>query len=401
MKGIRVEIAQNEDAFASIRDEWTALFAESGCSPFSSWEWLSTWFRWFGSGDSPFIVKTYRDDKLIGILPLICQARNAIGMRVRRLAFAGEGPGGADHLDLIARSSDAREVLAANLKYLSSHGGFDIVCLDNLDADSQTASFLRTAGHGACARFVETVTSVCPKIDLTPGWSAVLKDSRRSTNFKRRLKQLEKLDGFEFRSITSSDQTGAAFERFLVLHEKRWAPEGGSELSGHPRLMSFQRDLAASLASTGLLHFDELWIGDECVSSAYGLDDGTTFYYYNAGYDPKWSSYSVGLVLAGLSIRAAVERGIQVYDFLRGEENYKYDWASEGQQLIAVTLVGNSVSARAFLSSEHLKSLTRRAARTMVPAALAEPLKQWHRRSRRNFNLSDLEAETAVRAYGS
>ena len=49
------------------------------------------------------------------------------------------------------------------------------------------------------------------------------------------------------------------------------------------------------------------------------------YWLYNSGYDPEFSYYSVGLLLKAHSIKKAIEAGKKKYDFLRGNERYKYE----------------------------------------------------------------------------
>jgi len=46
---------------------------------------------------------------------------------------------------------------------------------------------------------------------------------------------------------------------------------------------------------------------------------------YNSGLDPRFlQAYSPGIVLMGWLIQDAIERRCAVFDFLRGNEDYKY-----------------------------------------------------------------------------
>ncbi len=373
--------------------EWREIHRASGSSPFLAWEWQSTWNRAFGDKSSVFIVRTYRDGRLVGILPLRSTKKKFLGARITRLGFVGDDVAGADYLDLIAAPADRAEVLKASLGFLRSSGSFDVLSLDNMASGSKVAALLRELGKNGDlggASFGETTTAVCPRVDISGGWPEVLKQSRRASNFKRRLKQLEKQSGFEFRSVIDPDGIEAAFERFLRLHQLRWV-DGGSELSGHPRLIAFHRELMEAMAGTGFLRFEELWVDGACRSSVYGLDDGRKFYYYNSGYDPNWAQYSVGLVLIGLSIKAAIERGNVIYDFLRGDEAYKFDWATTTEELVSITVVRKSLAANALVRNERLIEKLRDRSRTMLPTNVTEMLKSWRRKLKRNSRLAEVK----------
>lgn len=351
MLSVLIQPGSAIEVFAAIKAEWQQLFATVECSPFLSWEWMSVWFESFGENRLPVILKVCRGDSLIGILPMFLEKRKILGLRFDRLSLMGEGVGGADHLDLIARPDDKAEAISAVFDFLQRDRRFDVVQLENLSCGSGTAGLLRIlsgAKNSRLPRFTESVGVVCPQIDLMDGWQSVLAGSKRAANFKRRLKQIEKISGFDYRTVTSPSEAPGAFDRFLHLHDKRWQTRGGSELTGHPRLVAFQRKLVPELAHAGIIRFDELWAGGACRSSIYGLEDGRTFYYYNSGFDPEFSHLSVGLVLLGLSVKSATERGISVYDFLRGDETYKFDWANRRANMVGVSLSRDTASVIAY-----------------------------------------------------
>ncbi|MDQ4123392.1 MAG: GNAT family N-acetyltransferase [Acidobacteriota bacterium] len=396
MHQISIERAVGENILKSLREDWKQLFAATECSPFLSWEWLSTWYKWFGGDRDLFVLKAYRENQLIGLMPLCLQEKRVLGLKLIRLSFMGEAQGGADYLDLIAKPEEKAEILSAILDFLKKENNFDLICLENLASDCETAKFLldfeQLETKPRLRRTAQT-SAICPQIELTGDWETILKQSKRASNFKRRLKQLEKMPGFEFRSVTSPSEAEEAFERFYRLHEKRWRKSGGSELSGHPRLVSFQRDLVLKLAQAALVRFDELWVEGECRASVYGLDDRRAFYYYNSGYDLEWSSRSVGLVLIGLSIKSAVERGNSLYDFLRGDETYKFDWSNKQTELVTVTLSQNTATAKMHENLTGVLHKLKNFSKSALPADAFESVKNWRRKWKRNRQLSDLEAE--------
>jgi len=80
MNRIVIEKTSEADAFAVLQTEWRRLFAETDCASFLSWEWLSVWFKWFGADKTPFILKAYRANRLVGLLPLYRQKQNFFGI---------------------------------------------------------------------------------------------------------------------------------------------------------------------------------------------------------------------------------------------------------------------------------------------------------------------------------
>ncbi len=392
MNRIKIEKIENEKDFAALESDWQRLFAVSDCAPFLSFEWLSVWWANFGEGRKLSVLRALRGDQTVGILPLYFEKRKVVGLNLHAVGLIGEAQGGADYLDLIARRQDKNEILTAMFEYLKSEKGFDLIQLEGLSKDSPTVEFLQNSGEKHLRAATKTA-AICPQINLAGGWEKVLKESRRADNFKRRLKKLEKHDGFEFRTITAAAEISAAFERFFDLHEKRWAADGGSELSGHPRLAAFQREAVVKTAHAGLVRFDEIWAEGACRASVYGFDNGTTFYYYNAGYDLDWANRSVGLVLIGLSVKNAAARGIKIYDFLRGEETYKFDWANGQNELVNIVLRRPTFPATAHGLLENTTRSIRNFSKNALPQNLLEPLKKWQRNRQR---IKHLKTQTGI-----
>ena len=50
---------------------------------------------------------------------------------------------------------------------------------------------------------------------------------------------------------------------------------------------------------------------------------------YLGGWDERFAKFSPGDVLMGYNIRYAIENGFQVFDFLRGAEDYKLSFGAE------------------------------------------------------------------------
>ena len=67
---------------------------------FRRWEWISTWWKWFGKGRELYVLTLTRGSGLVGVAPL-CLARTRLGGR--KLAWIGAG--GPTYPNTLARSS--------------------------------------------------------------------------------------------------------------------------------------------------------------------------------------------------------------------------------------------------------------------------------------------------------
>src|SRR5215813_4327593 len=388
-----VEELSGSEALSSLGPEWQALFDEANAPPFLSWEWITAWHKWLGSGKRPRLLCAREGGLLVGLLALGEEERRLKGTpaRVRRISFLGEQLGGSDYLDVLALPGHEQECANALFGHVAEHIEFDILDLDGLSCDSPSVPWLAWR-FGSATNFKYRLEPryVCPQVRLDKSWEELLRRSSRATYFSRNLRRLRRLPGFDHRVITGSDQAEEAFERFLALHELSWAGRGGSSATGLQSLKDFHRDVVVRLARAGRLRFEEIWIDGACRASLYGIGRGERYCYYLSGYDPAWSKYSPGYTVIGLSIAGAVERGVKLYDLLRGAEPYKFFWANETRATFAVQVASDSLPARLAVMCDRVAEAARAAAHAILPATALALLRR-RRQARMRKSMLDTD----------
>jgi CelD/BcsL family acetyltransferase involved in cellulose biosynthesis len=109
---------------------------------------------------------------------------------------------------------------------------------------------------------------------------------------------------------------GFGFDEFVRLH--RLAPgDKGSFMTGE-RQKFFSR-----LADQEGWRVDYLMNGGAATACLFGWTDGSDYYLYNSSFDPAVQAASPGQVLLIGMIEHAITEGWGVFDFLKGDENYK------------------------------------------------------------------------------
>jgi CelD/BcsL family acetyltransferase involved in cellulose biosynthesis len=84
-----------------------------------------------------------------------------------------------------------------------------------------------------------------------------------------------------------------------------------------------------------------LWFLDTAGGPLAGfitLEWGTTIGLYNSGFELARAALAPGLVLLAYMIQDAIARGKTRFDFLRGEERYKYEFGPIPEDLYQVRL---------------------------------------------------------------
>jgi CelD/BcsL family acetyltransferase involved in cellulose biosynthesis len=404
---VLTSIVRDVAEMAALRAEWHELneIARAGCL-FLSPDWLDPWWRAFGQGRELRIIAVREGGKLIGLWPLFSERVRLGGVEVVRIAFLGDGHTGCDYLDVLAAPGREREVLEASLRALGELE-WDLCDLDGLWRESPTALQLAQrfpssrrvisghAGLGGPVRRVMRdgrVRFVCPHIPLNGTYQEYLAVLGRRENLRRREKWLFRQPGVSIEVARTPEEARTAVERFLALHRARWAEEGGSDGLADDRHEAFHRSVTRQLAERGWLRMYTLFAARRPIASVYGVVHRGKFLYYQSGYDPNWASRSVGLVLLARTVSDAFAESLSDFDFLRGDEGYKGEWARGERWTIQVRLWrgARGRAARAALQAAVF-------ARETVKAALPRRAVDLVRKTRRILRAPESRWQAAMR----
>jgi CelD/BcsL family acetyltransferase involved in cellulose biosynthesis len=142
----------------------------------------------------------------------------------------------------------------------------------------------------------------------------------------------------------------------------------GTEEVVTDRFAAFRREVATRLADQGHLLLALLRLDGKVVAGELCFPFHTTCYRYNCCYDPAWKDESVGTVLQWETMQAAIAAGCREYDFLRGDEPYKYQWGAQPRRQVKIRVSRVSpklrlleIGARLARARQHASTEWRRA----------------------------------------
>jgi CelD/BcsL family acetyltransferase involved in cellulose biosynthesis len=326
-----MDVTLHQDQIEELLPEWGELFAaDDRATPFQSPGWARAWWRHWAAGTKPWLLAVRDAGRLVGLAPL-CSDR-LLGLR--RLRVNGEP---ADYWDVLAQPEHrtaVEETLARELQ--RRQRDWDLLVLGQLPHGSTTAGPLERAGLRASHRS----EVACPAIGLPESFDdylATLPSSRR-TNLRRRLRNL---DGGELKLRTpAGEQLPDAIDRWQALRQRQWAAMGkrlNPEHSGS-RFRDFILDATTDLMRAGLALVWEFVHEGEVVGSFVNFCDGRAFYQYLGGFAPELGKLAIGKVATAEGIRSSIAAGRSSYDFMRGDEEYKYWYGAENRPSPTVVL---------------------------------------------------------------
>jgi CelD/BcsL family acetyltransferase involved in cellulose biosynthesis len=118
-------------------------------------------------------------------------------------------------------------------------------------------------------------------------------------------------------------------EGFHVFVEMHRAAEGNKGEFMDDAMEGFFRDLLDVDGAT----LSVLTGGGVPAAAAFGFRDDEGYYLYNSAYAPEYRDASPGVTLVDRLVAASIEGGLPRFDFLKGDEPYKYRMGAAARPL--------------------------------------------------------------------
>jgi CelD/BcsL family acetyltransferase involved in cellulose biosynthesis len=221
-------------------------------------------------------------------------------------------------------SSDLEEKTLSVLVMALKQYSWDVAWLSDLKPDTETVTHLETVLRKANYYYMVRKHTPCPYINLPQLYDDYIKSLSKSirlnsNNYNNKLSGVGKV---AVESISQVRNVAEGMDYFFSLHRQRWEmkSEGGALKNEH--IQSFHHEAAAGLINYLRLSF--LIVNGLRISVMYGYRYKDTDYNYLPGFDSNWSKYRPGTILLLKLIENAISAGVRCFDFMRGNEEYKY-----------------------------------------------------------------------------
>jgi CelD/BcsL family acetyltransferase involved in cellulose biosynthesis len=328
---MRVERFSGWEALGIGEAGWNRLVERCRAPvPFATWQFQTTWFRAFAPGPLHLLAAQDGAGEWVGVLPLY-ETPTPDGPVLRLVG----GTDVADYLDLIALAGREEEVWKAVLPALADLR-WRSVDLRPVPAASATPGLLTSLAASTGLRCRVDVEDRCPVIELAATWDGYLAglSGKDRHELRRKLRRAEAGRPRVVVARTPSAMAGL-MDDFVALHRR--SKVGKARFMDEP-MEAFFRELGGLLAAAGLAALWMLWLEERPAAALLCLEQAGSVALYNSGFDPDARAMSPGVVLIARTIEDAIARGFRRYDFLRGEEPYKYGFGAVAAEVLRVTL---------------------------------------------------------------
>lgn len=338
---MQIEIIRTFDAI--MADEWNSLLKHSASDvPFLRYEYLKTWWQTLGGGEwasgELYIIlgRDVRSGTLLGAAPLFITL-TAQGERALLLIGSIEI---SDYLDIIAKPEHLQDFVEAILDHLAVQhsSGCSILDLYNILESSPTLLFLKAAAERRDLAFSREDLQHCPTIVLPGDFEKYLAeqvDKKQRHEIRRKMRRAEAhTEPVHWYIVENEANLDDEIEAFLHLMAQDEEKE--RFLTGVMR--SQMKSAVHSAFRAGWLQLAFLEVAGKKAAGYLNFDYANHIWVYNSGLDHSFRELSPGWVLLGYLLQWANEQGRQNFDFMRGDEEYKYRFGAIDRRVVRATV---------------------------------------------------------------
>lgn len=296
--------------------QWDDLAARvGGASYFRTGTWTESWWSSIASRPRTLVACWHDESGELCAVAAVSHGTETlhghvpVGVPVVR--YAGSGPGDADHCGPVVAGGipGLHDDVTRWLGRASTHRPFV--------AAAVAPGGLVPPGAVAVDR------TPCPRLVL----DGAVPRPGRSSNFRAQLgryaRRLER-DGVTFEWLPPGRVDPATTDALLTLHARCRRERGlGTSLDDrHRRLLLACASATSSVCGPAALVARAR--DRRAVGVLLGFRFQDWFGAYQSGWDERYAEHSIGSVLVAQAITAAATEGVGTFDFLRGDEAYKY-----------------------------------------------------------------------------
>lgn len=344
---MEVSVIRNVDEFIRLESAWNLIVQDCKLSIFSSFDWLSIWWKHFGKNRKLIILTAKEKDKIIGIAPLMYSVYSRLGS-IGAIEFIGTPHSDYNDFLILEKREEVLEAFCEYLKNLPERWSY--IKLTNIPESSPNL--------GAIKKLFKNCKPICksPFMKLPDSYDQFFSSLGHNLrhNLRKNQKELSARFKMDFVDCSSAELCSFGMCSLFELHQKRWLHKGYSGLLASNEVKSFHMELAQVFAKKNQLILLLLKLSDVPVAVSYGFKHDAKFYFYLQGLDPenKYFKYAVGNQIVACTVKKCISCSISEFDFLNGGEAYKKRWGATSRINSEVLIFRNSLANFRYSSFE-------------------------------------------------
>jgi CelD/BcsL family acetyltransferase involved in cellulose biosynthesis len=362
----------DDDGLDAIEGTWRALWERTEpVPPMLEFRWIRQWWRLHAREGRLAVLVTFDEQRQpLGLAPLYLRDEGIThpSRCLRTIGFLGTGEAVRDEVageyTTWLAPPWAMPIVTARVlaRLTATAGSWDRLQLDCLWPGADIEGPLRRGLEATAARIeVEARPSFRSPVRPLDEYLRAMPSANYRHRCRRALREGQD-QGVELVRARTVEEAAEMFGALETLHQRRWQRRGEPGVFSSPVFRSFQLGLLERYVNDGSAWLVGLrrraapGVDQRWLAVRYLLQAGGRLYDYLSGVDTEVSAaLAPGLLLHLQTIQAAAAAGIQVYDLMAGDADYKRHLTLEHTDLPSLEVYAPTLRARLWLAARELR----------------------------------------------
>lgn len=333
---MKTVIYKHTSDFEALESDWNDLLEKSDTKNiFLTFEWLFTWWRYFGNQYLLFLIAVYDGGQILGIAPLMISKE----LGFRRLRFISSRFADFEDIVICGNTAVREEVLNTVISTLKHEISWDLFHLQGIKQSSQTAELLQNSGwkNSAIGLQLKEHHERNLFLETTGSWGDYLKslDKRYLSDTRRLMKRLLNEGNVEFQDCSAQiEKIPEILDKHMNWHIKKRAQTKSSSIFKDPLNRRFFNEAVLKFSKKGCLDLTCALINGTLSAVHIGFRFRGHFFSYLISYDENYGRCGIGRLLFFNMIERCFKTDIRKFDFMLGEEPYKNSFNPQSETLL-------------------------------------------------------------------
>ncbi len=348
-------IIKTEEEFDALEKSWNLLCERTNSFVFQTYDWNRTWWKYFGVFSKLQIFVLYDEETVVGIAPIFCDQYTLFGRNpYTYLRMIGsttskteEGvllgqKAYSDYLQFLIHDEYVTPFYYHLIKFLKNEVRYDELILDEIPEHSSTLTILEkdfaSFGYDVSINDASKTSFVVPNNNWDDYLNNLSRNERKNVRKCIRTFDSGETRIFRIERLDVRDDFQRYLERFIVMHQEQWNKAGFPGTFAEKCMSHFFLETSMKLHDEESLRLYALLpegagSNENYVAMSIVIVDSTRMYLQHSAMDisSDFLQYGPGKTLNTANILEAVQSQ-KIFDFLRGDEAYKFRLANHINQ---------------------------------------------------------------------
>jgi len=174
-----------------------------------------------------------------------------------------------------------------------------------------------------------------PYISIQENWTNFQDalSSKRAKSVRYEVKNLFRQFDGEFKGFDKGSELENALTQMMDLHQKRIRQKHQLGAFATEQVRKGFRELVHELEKKGYITIHTIAAKEQTIAAIGSFVFDKKISYFQGGFDPEYFRLSPGKVVLALRVTEAIEKKVKEFDFLFGDEDYKFAWSTGQRQI--------------------------------------------------------------------